>query len=173
MRSRVSLYICLAMFIFSSPSHARLYIVTGASGGLGGATAKLLAKEGHNLLLLGRTKAKLKDLQQELSEQFHHLDIQYQSVDYTNSDDLGAVHSQIAVQKQNFNGILIVTPRPKLDDHLLPSSVAWRQMFEEGFIGPLELLKTILPRLSEMQKWLFYLVSLQNRFCLIMPLMVC
>lgn len=45
-------------------------IITGACGGLGGAFVDALAKQGENLLLLGRDLDRLADLQARLAEQY-------------------------------------------------------------------------------------------------------
>ena len=46
----------------------RACIVTGASGGFGGATAEMLAREGAAILLVGRREEALRDLAQRCTE---------------------------------------------------------------------------------------------------------
>ncbi|MDT0647403.1 SDR family NAD(P)-dependent oxidoreductase [Zunongwangia sp. F260] len=43
-------------------------LITGASSGIGKATAKIFAEEGFNLILCGRRKEKLEELKQELDD---------------------------------------------------------------------------------------------------------
>lgn len=50
-----------------------LCVLTGASGGLGHAMAKALAKEGYRLLLVGRNEIKLKQLNNQLGSLHSHL----------------------------------------------------------------------------------------------------
>ncbi|MEY4384430.1 MAG: hypothetical protein RI995_1972, partial [Bacteroidota bacterium] len=45
----------------------KIACVTGASSGIGMATAKVLAKEGFSLILCGRRKERLVELQQSIS----------------------------------------------------------------------------------------------------------
>ena len=40
-------------------THDKVYLVTGVTGGIGGATAAWLAKQGSKLILSGRNQAKL------------------------------------------------------------------------------------------------------------------
>lgn len=46
-------------------------IITGASSGIGAATAERLDKNGHQLLLLARSESKLKELNETLSQRHH------------------------------------------------------------------------------------------------------
>ena len=43
-------------------------LITGATGGLGKAFVEVLAREGYDLLLTGRSEGKLKDLQWKIQE---------------------------------------------------------------------------------------------------------
>ena len=48
--------------------HSKTILLTGATGGIGGAIAKLLSQQGSTLLLVGRDANKLNQLKAELSE---------------------------------------------------------------------------------------------------------
>ena len=51
-------------------------VITGATGGLGGAFAKACAKRGENLILTGRSLEKLTDLKNRLTAEFSGLEIE-------------------------------------------------------------------------------------------------
>jgi short-subunit dehydrogenase len=57
----------------------KVTLITGASGGIGEAFARQLAKEGHHLFLIARSAHKLKSLSEQLSQQYkvtvHYLPI--------------------------------------------------------------------------------------------------
>jgi len=48
----------------------KITLITGASGGIGEAFARHLAKEGHHLLLIARSADKLRSLSEQLSQQY-------------------------------------------------------------------------------------------------------
>ncbi|MCR4562981.1 MAG: SDR family oxidoreductase [Bacilli bacterium] len=50
---------------------AKYALVTGGSGGIGKEIATLLAKDGHNLLLVARSQDKLEEVKKEIEEQYH------------------------------------------------------------------------------------------------------
>lgn len=58
-------------------------VISGASGGVGVAVAKKFASKGHNIILLGRDKAKLCDLSNYISEN-HKVSINYYPCDIEN-----------------------------------------------------------------------------------------
>ena len=53
----------------------KVALVTGASGGVGKAFARVLAERGYALLLTGRSLEKLQTIQRELEEKFTHTEI--------------------------------------------------------------------------------------------------
>jgi NADP-dependent 3-hydroxy acid dehydrogenase YdfG len=73
-------------------------LITGASSGIGEATARLLASKGHNLLLLARRKDRLQQLCEELSTQYSVAALPY-AVDLS---DLAAI-DRLFVELKGFN----------------------------------------------------------------------
>lgn len=66
-------------------------VITGASGGIGLATAKLLAHKGYQLTLVARNVAKLADAVAQLDGQGHS----YLVADLTKKEDVDKVASQL------------------------------------------------------------------------------
>lgn len=60
-------------------------LVTGASGGLGLEFAKLLAKDGHDLLLVARNGHRLEEIKEEL-EKAHNVKVYFLACDLTEAD---------------------------------------------------------------------------------------
>ena len=76
-------------------------LITGASGGIGSAICRALAKEGANLVLFGGTNAKkLVGFAAELKDEFKNIDVAYYPCDLTDDD---AVIS--AFKKAAANGV--------------------------------------------------------------------
>ena len=61
----------------------RVTVITGATGGLGGAFVELLAKQGENLLLTGRSEDKLLALKNRLAEEYPTLAVEVCAADLT------------------------------------------------------------------------------------------
>ena len=69
-------------------------LITGASRGIGKASAKLFAKQGWNLLLVARSEKVLEDLSQELSE-FKQSKIFIKSLDLSSSNQISTGISEL------------------------------------------------------------------------------
>ncbi|KAJ5940309.1 hypothetical protein N7516_000477 [Penicillium verrucosum] len=65
-------------------------LVTGASMGIGEATARALAKAGANLILLSRSEDKLSKLTDELSKQHPQIKVIYRTADVGNYEEVDA-----------------------------------------------------------------------------------
>lgn len=144
MRSIIITALCTMMLVLQG-ANAKTFVVTGATAGLGLETAKTLASGGHDLILISRNTDKLAKAKEEILSQ-SNVNVDYIVNDYK---DLKLIELKKYTKRDfNIDGIVIVTPRPQLDDNLLPSAESWMNMIEECFVGPLELLKTTLPKLN-------------------------
>jgi len=73
-------------------------LITGASGGIGEATAKLLAKQGNNLILIARSIDKLDALKAEL-EKGHNVEVLTFQVDLSKQEEIVQFFSEIKDRK--------------------------------------------------------------------------
>ena len=64
-----------------------LTLITGATGGLGGAFARVLAKRGEPLFLTGRSEEKLRCLKEKLLEEYPNLPVFYHACNLTDETD--------------------------------------------------------------------------------------
>lgn len=79
----------------------QLAVITGATGGIGGAIAATLAEEGYALLLTGRQADKLSALQAELKARYD-VDVHSIAADLTQPEDRAALVNAIGSQAQSF-----------------------------------------------------------------------
>ena len=71
-------------------------LITGATGGLGRAFAFLLAAQNRPLILTGRSEERLLALQQELQEEYAHLEVRVLAADLANEESRYAMTAQVA-----------------------------------------------------------------------------
>jgi short-subunit dehydrogenase len=80
-------------------------VITGATKGIGRATAEKFAEEGSDLLLAARTERDLQQLQQQLQEQNEGIEVYVKSADLSNKEDVFGLAE--AIQKQGKVDVLI------------------------------------------------------------------
>ena len=98
-------------------------LLTGATDGIGLATAQKLFKAGHRLLLHGRTPAKLEKVRHDLSQQCSKTPIETYTADLSQRED---VERLVKEMKQNHSRLDILinnagvfkTPAPRLPSGL-------------------------------------------------------
>lgn len=121
----------------------RIAVVTGASSGIGAATARQLAEAGYRVVLTARRKDRIEALAAEINDTGHQatayaLDI----TDRAAVDAFATAFRTIGVLVNNAGGALgadpIATGAP--DD--------WRQMYETNVIGTLNITQALLPALT-------------------------
>ncbi|MET7363960.1 SDR family NAD(P)-dependent oxidoreductase [Streptomyces sp. NPDC005562] len=121
----------------------RIAIVTGASSGIGAATARGLAAAGYRVVLTARRKDRIEALAAELTDAGH--DAVAYALDVTDRaavDAFATAFQKIAVLVNNAGGALGADPIATGD----PAD--WRQMYETNVIGTLNVTQALLPALT-------------------------
>ncbi|OII68166.1 MULTISPECIES: SDR family NAD(P)-dependent oxidoreductase [unclassified Streptomyces] len=118
-------------------------VVTGASSGIGAATARRLAEAGHRVVLTARRKDRIEALAAELTAAGHEaaahpLDV----TDRAAVDALADVLDRCDVLVNNAGGALGADPVATGDPD------EWRRMYEVNVIGALHMTQALLPSLT-------------------------
>jgi NADP-dependent 3-hydroxy acid dehydrogenase YdfG len=122
---------------------SRIAVVTGASSGIGAATARQLAQAGYRVVLTARRKDRIETLAEELTRAGHSataypLDV----TDRAAVDEFATAFTSIAVLVNNAGGALGADPVATGD----PAD--WRTMYETNVIGTLNVTQALLPKLE-------------------------
>ncbi|HEX8546322.1 MAG TPA: SDR family NAD(P)-dependent oxidoreductase [Cytophagaceae bacterium] len=80
--------------------HSKICLITGATSGIGEATARLLSKQGFSLILCGRRSERLLDLEAELSEK---VGIHTLCFDISKRADVEAALASLPLEWQNID----------------------------------------------------------------------
>ena len=70
-------------------------VITGASSGIGEASAKLFAAKGKNLILVARRESELKETKAKIQAEFPNVDIVIKAIDLTDIDQLPALYQSL------------------------------------------------------------------------------
>ncbi|MGA5819375.1 SDR family oxidoreductase [Kitasatospora sp. NPDC094028] len=124
----------------------KAYIVTGATRGLGLATARELAADGAHVLVTGRTQAAVDAAVAELNT----LGTAH-GVVADNADPATAARlvDEARTRFGRFDGILISVGGPQAGTVQDTPEAAWRDAFESVFLGALRLARTAAAELTE------------------------
>ncbi|MEU1344982.1 SDR family NAD(P)-dependent oxidoreductase [Streptomyces sp. NPDC090075] len=122
---------------------SRIAVVTGASSGIGAATARRLAEAGYRVVLTARREDRIEALAKEIGEAggeatAYPLDV----TDRAAVDEFATAFKAIAVLVNNAGGALGADPVATGD----PAD--WRTMYETNVIGTLNLTQALLPKLE-------------------------
>lgn len=122
-------------------------IVTGATGGLGQAISNYLSQN-YQLILSSRCEDRLHTLKFNLGKAANS-QIQCQKIDYSDRESAKEYGAWLESNLQKVDGIVLMTPRPILKNTLFPTPDEWQDFFQSNFIGPLDLLKTVIPHFNQ------------------------
>jgi len=122
---------------------SRIAIVTGASSGIGAATARRLAEAGYRVVLTARREDRIEALAKELNEAGHQATAYRLDVtDRAAVDEFATAFKTVAVLVNNAGGALGADPVATGD----PAD--WRTMYETNVIGTLNVTQALLPKLE-------------------------
>jgi NADP-dependent 3-hydroxy acid dehydrogenase YdfG len=116
----------------------RVAVVTGASSGIGAATARSLAAAGFEVVAAARRLERLEPLAEEIGGRALHLDV-------TDPDSVIELARQVpdaAVLINNAGGALGIGPVAEADGK------QWRQMYESNVLGVMRVTQALLPALE-------------------------
>ena len=115
-------------------------VVTGASSGIGAATARRLVSEGYDVWAAARRRDRLDELRTELGERLHPV-----TLDVTSTESVAALAAELGgslnVLVNNAGGAFGMEPVADAD----PAD--WRAMYEVNVIGALMVTQALLPAL--------------------------
>jgi NADP-dependent 3-hydroxy acid dehydrogenase YdfG len=117
----------------------RTAVITGASSGIGAATARLLAREGYRTVLGARRLERLEALGEEIGGEAAVLDVADPDSVAAFADRLDACD----VLVNNAGGALGLDPLAEADE------AQWLQMYEANVMGTMRMTRALLPRLVE------------------------
>ncbi len=118
-------------------AHSRVAVVTGASAGIGEATARTLAAQGFHVIAVARRADRIARLAEEIGGTAVVADV----TDDAAVDALAAALSRVDVLVNNAGGAKGLEPVAEADlDH-------WRWMWETNVLGTLRVTRALLPKL--------------------------
>jgi NADP-dependent 3-hydroxy acid dehydrogenase YdfG len=118
---------------------ARIAVITGASSGIGAATARMLAGNGFQVVLGARRLERVEEIAAEIGGEAAALDVS----DPSSVVELAERISRCDVLVNNAGGALGLAPISEADEE------QWRQMYEANVLGTMRMTRALLPRLIE------------------------
>jgi NADP-dependent 3-hydroxy acid dehydrogenase YdfG len=114
-------------------------VVTGASSGIGEATARALAAAGFEVVAAARRLERCEQLAEEIGGRAIYLDV----TDPDSVRGLGAAFPDAAVLINNAGGALGLEPVAEADEE------KWREMYESNVMGVMRVTRALLPALKQ------------------------
>ena len=119
----------------------RRVLVTGASSGIGAATARLLAQRGFDVIAVARRLDRLEALAEETGVTVHQLDV-------TDHDAIRALATELTADGID---VLVNIAGGATDASLVESAdpESWRKMFEVNVLGVQQMIANFIPLLRD------------------------
>jgi NADP-dependent 3-hydroxy acid dehydrogenase YdfG len=121
-----------------SAGESRTAVVTGASSGIGAATARALAEAGFAVVAAARRLERCEQLAEQIGGRALRLDV----TDADSVAELAAAVPDAAVLVNNAGGALGLEPVAEADEQ------KWRTMYESNVIGVMQVTRALLPAMA-------------------------
>ncbi len=127
----------------------KIVMITGATSGIGMATAKLLSKHGYNLIITGRRQDKLNDLQDKLMQKYGG-EVKTLCFDIRNYEDTSKAYESLDENWKNIDILinnaglakgLAAVHEGKLED--------WETMIDTNIKGLLYITRLVTPKMVQ------------------------
>ena len=141
----------------------RTALVTGASAGIGEATARLLAREGADVVLLARREERLQDLASEIESE-HDVEALVRPTDVTDDEQVDEAVEETA---ETFGGLDVVVANAgvnRLGDVEDLSTEKYRQVMAVNCDGTFFVTRAVIPHLRESAGSLIYVGSFAGKY---------
>ena len=123
-----------------------LAFITGASAGIGEATALELAKKGYSLCLVARRQDRLENLKQRIRTQFPDCKVILGAFDITEPDQVAKFVTENASHFKDLSVLLNNAGLAKGSDKVQDGQIAdWESMIDTNIKGLLYLTRALLP----------------------------
>lgn len=119
------------------PSTGKVAVVTGASSGIGAATARALAQDGYQVVIGARRTDRITELAEEIGGRAMYLDV----TDAASVERFAGTLERVDVLVNNAGGAKGLAPVSEADLE------DWRWMWETNVVGTLRMTKALLPAL--------------------------
>ncbi|WP_454164611.1 SDR family oxidoreductase [Gordonia iterans] len=119
------------------PSTGKVAVVTGASSGIGAATARALARDGYQVVVGARRTDRISELADEIGGRAMYLDV----TDAASVERFAGTLERVDVLVNNAGGAKGLAPVSDADLE------DWRWMWETNVVGTLRMTKALLPAL--------------------------
>jgi len=123
----------------------KIVLITGATSGIGKATAILLAKNGYRLILTGRRKERLEELKKEISGEIYTL-----CFDVTKSEEVENALKSLPSEWENIDVLINNAGKAIGMDELASGDITeWEKMIDTNIKGLLYVTRLVLPGMKE------------------------
>lgn len=125
----------------------KAFIVTGGTDGLGLAATKILTAEGANVLVTGRTEARLPQAREELGPYADK--VAFLAGDNADAGLPARLDGAVAERWGRLDGLLVSVGGPPAGKALTTDDATWRQAFESIFLGTVRLVRDLSAVMSD------------------------